>query len=52
MTSPDRSGITCMHDPAGNVVGRTDARGISATFSYDALDRLSAMIRPSHDATP
>ena len=29
------------HDPAGNLKTRTDARGKTATYSYDSLNRIS-----------
>ena len=40
-TSPDTGVTTRSHDPAGNVVSQTDARGRTTTFSYDALNRLT-----------
>ena len=44
--SPD-SGITSLTvDRAGNRKTRTDARGITATYSYDALNRLVGVAYP------
>jgi YD repeat-containing protein len=38
---PDAGAIRFTHDSAGNPITRTDARGIIATMSYDALNRLT-----------
>jgi YD repeat-containing protein len=36
------SGSSCTpgYDPAGNLISRTDARGIKVSFSYDSVNRL------------
>ena len=38
------------YDGNGNLIGKTDARGITTTFSYDALNRLIA--KAYSDGTP
>lgn len=38
--SPDSGTTSRTFDAAGNVLTRTDAKGITATNTYDALDRL------------
>ncbi|MGF6094928.1 RHS repeat-associated core domain-containing protein [Pseudomonas sp. 18175] len=38
--SPDSGGTNFTADAAGNRITRTDARGITATYHYDALNRL------------
>ncbi|MGJ0490545.1 hypothetical protein [Methylobacter sp.] len=38
--SPDRGSLAYAHDSAGNPLNRTDARGITARYRYDALNRL------------
>jgi RHS repeat-associated protein len=41
--SPDTGSTSRSFDAAGNVLTKTDARGVTATFTYDALNRpLSA----------
>jgi YD repeat-containing protein len=37
--SPDAGTTTNSFDSAGNLVGRTDGRGVTATYTYDLLDR-------------
>ena len=44
--SLDRGTTVYTYDQAGNLATRTDARGITATFSYDALDRLIGISYP------
>jgi RHS repeat-associated protein len=36
----------CTYDSAGNLKTRTDARGITASYSYDALNRLTTVDYP------
>ena len=43
-TSPDTGNTEAVHDEAGNLTTRTDARGKTATYSYDSLDRLSKIV--------
>ena len=38
-TSPDRGTTSITYDAAGNLKTRLDARGVTATWSYDALNR-------------
>ncbi|MDO1530471.1 hypothetical protein QMK61_16660 [Fulvimonas sp. R45] len=44
--SPDTGNTVRTYDAAGNVRTRTDAKGITATNSYDALDRLVSTTYP------
>ncbi len=44
LASPDTGISTFVPDAQGNVVGATDARGLAATFAYDALNRQT--LRP------
>jgi YD repeat-containing protein len=39
-TSPDTGATSRTFDAAGNVLTRTDAKGITATNTYDAANRL------------
>ena len=45
--SPDTGGTTFTQDAAGNRLTRADARGITATFTYDALNRMVAISYPT-----
>jgi len=45
-TSADRGTLTMQYDAAGNLVQRTDARGISASLRYDALNRVTKIDYP------
>jgi RHS repeat-associated protein len=38
-TNPESGTVSCTYDAGGNVLTRTDARGITTTYSYDALGR-------------
>jgi RHS repeat-associated protein len=51
--SPDTGSTSRTFDAAGNVLTRTDAKGIIATNTYDALDRLISTSYPdsSQNAT-
>ena len=40
LVSPDTGMSTQTNDAAGNLLTRTDSRGVLATYSYDALNRL------------
>jgi YD repeat-containing protein len=40
-TSADRGTIMATYDVAGNLKSRTDARGVTASYTHDALDRLT-----------
>ena len=42
-SSPDTGSSTASYDPAGNLLTKTDAKGQVSTYSYDALNRLSAI---------
>jgi len=43
-TSPDTGPTDAVHDEAGNLTTRTDARGKTAAYSYDSLDRLNKIV--------
>jgi RHS repeat-associated protein len=45
--SPNRGTLNATHDAAGNLLTLTDARNITQTRSYDALNRLSAVSYPA-----
>lgn len=45
--SPDRGSTTYTYDTAGNVKSRTDARGITLSYAYDALNRLTQVTSPT-----
>ncbi|MEO8152099.1 MAG: IPTL-CTERM sorting domain-containing protein [Rhizobacter sp.] len=45
--SPDRGSVTSTFDAAGNLRTRTDARGITATVTLDALNRVTGISYPS-----
>ncbi|NIJ70509.1 RHS repeat-associated core domain-containing protein [Xanthomonas sp. 60] len=44
--SPDTGTVNMVVDAAGNTISRTDARGVTATFAYDALNRLTSIAFP------
>jgi RHS repeat-associated protein len=44
--SPDTRTTSATHDEAGNIQTRTDGRGVTATYAYDALDRMTAIAYP------
>lgn len=44
--SPDTGVTTTTYDEAGNLKTRTDARDITATYGYDALNRLVSVTYP------
>ncbi len=46
-SSPDRGSISYVVDKAGNVTQRTDARSVVTDFTYDAINRLTAVEYPS-----
>ena len=45
-TSPDSGNASFTTDAAGNRITRTDARGVTATYHYDALNRLTGIAYP------
>ena len=47
---PDSGSTTQTHDAAGNVLTRSDARGKTSTYRYDALNRVTEIA--FNDATP
>jgi RHS repeat-associated protein len=48
--SPDTGTTTMTVDAAGNVLTRQDARGVTATFTYDALNRVTSAAYPAFAA--
>lgn len=44
--SPDTGSVNMVVDAAGNTISRTDARGVTATFAYDALNRVTSIAFP------
>jgi YD repeat-containing protein len=45
--SPDTGTATYQYDPEGNRISKTDARGITVLYSYDALNRLTVVDFPN-----
>jgi len=45
--SQDRGTLNYTHDDAGNVLTMTDARNVTATYQYDALNRLVSIAYPN-----
>ncbi len=46
--SPDTGVATTTYDEAGNLKTRTDARGITATYGYDVLNRITSVAYPDN----
>ena len=46
-SSPDRGAVTYTYDSAGNTKTRKDARNITLTYNYDALNRLTQRVSPT-----
>lgn len=44
LVSPDTGTATHTLDAAGNLKTRTDSRGVTASYSYDALNRLTSVV--------
>ncbi|MFT3664272.1 RHS repeat domain-containing protein [Piscinibacter sp.] len=44
LVSPDTGTAAHTYDAAGNLKTRTDSRGVLATYSYDALNRLTGVV--------
>src|SRR6185436_2488624 len=49
--SPDTGTTTFTYDPASNIATKTDARSITATYSYDELNRLTQIVYPDETVT-
>lgn len=49
-TNPESGTFTYRYDPNGNLLTKTDARGISTTYTYDGLNRVT--FRNYSDSTP
>ena len=50
--SPDTGTTTYTYDPAGNLTSKTDANGITISYQYDALNRLTLINFPSDTDIP
>lgn len=48
--NPESGGFAFVYDANGNLTTKTDARGISTTFSYDRLNRVK--LKDHSDTTP
>ena len=46
LSSPDTGSTGFTFDPAGNMLTKTDARGVLATYSHDALNRVTQIVYP------
>ncbi len=44
LSSPDTGTANSTYDVAGNLLTRTDSRGVLATYSYDDLNRLQSIV--------
>jgi YD repeat-containing protein len=49
--SPDSGTTTYTYDAAGNRRSRTDARGVTVNYTYDALNRLTVVDYPTNSDT-
>ncbi|MBW2107460.1 MAG: RHS repeat protein [Deltaproteobacteria bacterium] len=51
---PDTGTTRYAYDASGNLISRSDARGITITYDYDALNHLTAIHFPdsNQDITP
>jgi YD repeat-containing protein len=49
-TNPESGTLLYSYDPNGNLISKTDARGIQTTMQYDALNRLKS--KSYNDGTP
>ncbi len=47
VASPDTGSTTNAYDPAGNLTSSTEARSVTATRTYDALNRLTGVSYPT-----
>ncbi|HTT40132.1 MAG TPA: DUF6531 domain-containing protein, partial [Burkholderiales bacterium] len=44
LQSPDSGATSSSYDAAGNLISQTDARGVTGTFRYDALNRMTQAV--------
>jgi RHS repeat-associated protein len=49
--SPDTGTTTYAYDPAGNLIAKTDAKGVTTSYVYDALNRLTKIDFPTDTDT-
>ncbi|WP_321430249.1 DUF2341 domain-containing protein [uncultured Methanolobus sp.] len=49
MSDPDMGNWTYEYDLNSNLINQTDARGVTTSMSYDALDRITAIDYPNDD---
>jgi len=49
--SPDSGTASYTYDPSSNLIKKTDARGITTTYTYDTLNRLTIIHFPDQDVT-
>src|SRR3990172_7615105 len=47
IVSPDTGTTTYGYDPAGNMVSKTDAKGVTTSYVYDAANRLTKIDFPT-----
>jgi RHS repeat-associated protein len=50
VVSPDTGTTTYGYDPAGNLTSKADAKGVTISYQYDALNRLTNINFPSDTA--
>jgi RHS repeat-associated protein len=43
-TDPESGTVTYAYDPNGNLIEKTDARGVRTTITYDALNRITSNV--------
>jgi len=48
-TNPESGTVSYTYDPNGNVATKTDARGITTTYTHDALNRVTLMAYSNGD---
>ena len=50
-SSPDTGATSFTFDAAGNMLTKLDARGVTATYAYDALNRVTQITYPDETVT-
>jgi RHS repeat-associated protein len=51
LTTRAGSSMSCVYDAVGNRIQRTDYNGVSTTYSYDNLNRLTTIVYPTRTVT-